>query len=144
MNRRTLLTTSGSVLFAGCSGVLRSDSANEYSTELIEDATIADFESALKENGIDVDSTMEIAGNLSVMYYRDSSAHEKQVETIALTFVPYRGLVNQMLSFTSLKNKDARHGVGHVVRAWAESYAAGELSREEYLSNCKQTYGETA
>jgi len=137
MNRRNLLATGALAALAGC---LSSSDDSEFSTERIEGATASDFESSLEEHGIDVDSTREIAGDLSLMYYRGSDP-DAQIETIALAFVPYRGIVKRGLAFTALESQSSRHGVGMINRTWADSYASGDLSRSEYIKKVQDSYG---
>jgi len=127
----------GATAIAGC---LSSSDESEFSKERIEGATVSDFESSLVDHGIDVDSTMEISGDVSLMYYRGSDP-DAQIETIALAFVPYRGIVKRGLAFTALESQSSRHGVGMINRTWADSYASGDLSRSDYLTKVKDSYG---
>jgi hypothetical protein len=137
LSRRGFAVAAAATL-AGCLGD-SSDADPPESTELIEDATAEDYGEALTDQGINADSLKEFGGDWSLLFVHEGSPTE-ELDTIALTFVPYRGIAEIGLSVTALHPGGDRHGVGHVQRQWADDYAAGEISEATYLDRVQDGY----
>jgi len=137
LSRRGFAVAAAATL-AGCLGD-SADTDPPESTELIEDATAEDYGEALTDQGINADSLKKFGGDWSLLFVHDGSPTE-ELDTIALTFVPYRGIVEIGLSVTALHPGGDRHGVGHVQRQWADDYAAGEISEATYLDRVQNGY----
>lgn len=145
--RRRVLASGAALAsgLAGCMGVQSVEDCqpaeNPESSE--EPPTPCQFGAELETKGMDVDSTMDApGGGASIMYYREPENHNRQIRTVAMTFIQYRRIVSEgkPLSFTALSANDDRHGNGYVAREWADETAAGRMGEPEYLTRVRGTY----
>jgi len=135
VRRRAFLATLASVSVAGCS------SSDEPSTESGDDDWVAKFVADLEAGGVQVDSTMQMAGDLSLMYYHRPEKHEQDITRVATTFGDYAGNARSMLTVTALNpGGDSRHGGWMIEKEWAQQFAAGELSKSDYMNNVEGTF----
>jgi len=88
-----------------------------------------------------VDSTMQMAGDLSLMYYHRPEKHEQDITRVATTFADYAGNIRSILTVTAINpSGDSRHGGWMVEKQWAEQFAAGDISKSQYMTNVEDTY----
>jgi len=150
--RRFLFWGVGSLLpaLAGCGYQARrpgapGSTANE-SSEGSGGATVApdqtdDFVAALESQGLVVDSTMRFGPSLSLGYlHRPEHARQDRVR-LATTYAEYRQVSKPVLSVTVIApGGETREGVFRIEHPWARAYAAGDLSRSQYLARIDDTY----
>jgi len=147
LSRRALLASAagGLTALAGCSYQARGDTApGETATTAAGGGDRTDaFVSALKSRGIVVDSTLRMGSTLSLMYiYRPDHDRQDRVR-LATTYAEYAGVSKPLLAVTVLEpDAEARHGGFDIKHSWAQGYAAGDLSRDEYLSRINDTYSQ--
>lgn len=109
----------------------------DQQAEVSAEAFVRDLES----QGIDVDSTMKLLGDVSLAYYHRPDHEVQDRQRIALTFVEYRSICSNLLSVTAIEpSGDTNHAVWHISRRWADQYAAGDLSKDQYLANVRDTW----
>lgn len=105
--------------------------------------TATTFETALEENGIDVDSTMEIMGDVSVMYEYDPESKLTDLATVALLYAEAPQISPNVLSVTPIRTtgpEDERVANYSVPRGLAEQYREDEISKEEYIQSVLDTW----
>lgn len=150
ISRRSVLASTGA-LAAGLAGCTTS-SADECEPATFPTGTATprdeppkpcQYGAELETRGLDVDSTMGMGGSVSVMYFRAPEEHNSQIQRVADAFVQYRRMVDEgkPLSFTALSSNEDRHGNGYVAREWADSRADGTMTRTEYHTRVRGTYG---
>lgn len=126
---------------AGCTtATYSSDPGNQSTTS--EPSDMDRFARELESAGIEVDSTMTLAGGASVFYMRNPDAHREQLETVADRFVFHREVVapGGVLSVTALTDDEDRHGVVGLPREWAEQVASGDLRQGQYFDKVIDEY----
>jgi len=120
---------------AGCS------SSSASSSDGDRDEWVAEFVAELEAAGVQVDSTMQMAGDLSLMYFHRPEKHEQDITRVATTFADYAGNVRSMLTVTAINpDGDTRHGGWRIDKKWAQQFAAGDLSKSQYMSKVEDTY----
>lgn len=150
--RRAVLGLAGGAL-ASLSGCATSGSSDECSPASFpsgnstrtrsEPPDPCQFVAELEQKGLETDGSVSLTdGDAGVFYFHRPERHREDIRTLALTFVPYRRMVDPglLLSFTALETNDDRHGVGHIAREWADARAAGNMTREQYVKKVVATY----
>lgn len=102
------------------------------------------FENALEENGIEVDSILPTA-DVSLMYTHDPDEWKQQVATIALVYAKVPQITMTKLSVTSLTStsRNASRVANFMVeRSLANRYNSGDVSKKEYVEEVLSTWVE--
>ena len=139
MKRRAFLSAAGSAGLAGCSYQAATSTATADGDE--GDSTTVDaFVADLKAAGIAVDSTMEMMGSLSVGYFYRPQKKVQDLTRIAVTYADHVGVSESILSLTAIEaDGENRYATYRIDEEWARQYSAGELSKEQYVANIRET-----
>lgn len=145
MKRRSFLSLAAAG-FAGCSGgggggpgtAQKGDGAKQIGGN---SAKVSAFLSALEDKGVDVDSSMKAAGNLSVMYFRRPDHERQDLARIGTTYTQHLGVSESFLNLTAIEpDGQSRYGTYIIKESWARGYANGDLTKTQYLNKIESTF----
>lgn len=149
MRRRRFLQAGGTgaaAFLAGCSYQTRAEEPPENGTDSDASASspsadLNAYVAALEEKNIEVDSTMAMAGGVSLMYYYRPNHEQQDRRRLARTFIAYRDIVSSMLAVTVLApSGDSRRARFHIEKPWANAVAEGTLTEAQYFEKIRSTW----
>lgn len=147
--RRNLLRGAGVAVTGALAGCTSSSGQQTVSNETQGDgsmaiggasASVEAFVDALEAQGVDVDSTMPISGDVSLMYWHVPGTHRADITIIADVFVQHRTISSDLLNVTAIAQDGTRRGGFSVKRAWADARASGDLSVSAYHQRVLDTW----
>lgn len=101
------------------------------------------FVRKLETEGVDVDSTMNIGVDPSLMYWYDEDCHTRDIATIALTVAKVPSVINNVLSVTAITTEggeDTRVGMFRVERETIRKYRDDRITKKEYIQRVADTW----
>lgn len=139
MKRRAFLAAAGSTGLAGCS-YQAAPSTTTADGDGGDSTTVDEFRGELEAKGVAVDSTMTMMGSVSVMYYRRPAKEAQDLTRIAVTYAEHIEVSEGFLALTALEaDGESRYATYDVDGDWARDYSTGELSKEQYVANIRET-----